>query len=116
MGLGGDRDDGGRQDGHLLPPGLVQAEAPDEACHEGWQEGGLRQGSDGEGKARAEDRQGFPGCCFEEEHLSREPVLLTWSLLWGSCSSKPRLCRFSRAVCGGGKQRVVARAPLVDGI
>merc|ERR1712048_1402304 len=105
----------GRQDGHLLPPGLVQAEDPDEACHEGWQEGGLRQGSDGEGKACAQDREGVPGCCPEEEHLSREPVVLTWFLLWGTCSSESRLRRFSWAVCGGGKQRRVVCAPLVDG-
>merc|ERR1711879_77349 len=51
-------------------------EDPDEACHEGWQEGGLWQGGDGEGEARAEDREGFPSCCTEEEHLSREPVVL----------------------------------------
>merc|ERR1712151_801361 len=114
--LGRDRDEGGREDGHLLPPGLVQVEDPDEACHEGWQEGGLRQGSDGEGKARAEDREGLPGCCPEEERLSKVPVVLTWSLLWLPCSSKPGLRRFSWAVCGGGTQGRVACATLVDGI
>merc|ERR1711972_437518 len=100
---GRDRDEGGRQDGPLRPPGLVQVEDPDEACHEGRQEGGLRQGGDGEGEARAEDREGFPGCCLEEQHLSGGPVVLTRSLLWGSCSSEPQLRRLSWAVCGGGK-------------
>merc|ERR1712217_363908 len=99
---------GGREDGHLLPSRLVQVEDPDEARHEGWQEGGPRQGCDGEGKARAQDCEGFPGCRPEEEHLSREPVMQTCSLLWGSFSSKPRLHCFSWAHCGGGKQRWVA--------
>merc|ERR1719413_30285 len=85
--LGRDRDDGGREDGLVLPPGLVQVEDPDEARHEGWQEGGLRKGGDGEGKARTEDRQGFPGGRPEEEHLSREPVALRRSLLQSLCSS-----------------------------
>merc|ERR1711862_576963 len=79
-------------------------------------EGGLRQSCDGEGKARAEDREGLPGCCAEKEHLSREPVVLTLPLPWGSCSSEPRLRRFSWAVCGGGEQRRVVCAHLVDGI
>merc|ERR1712190_176179 len=68
------RDEGGREDGPVLHPRLVQVEDPDEARHEGWQEGGLWQGGDGEGKARAEDREGFPGGRPEEERLSREPV------------------------------------------
>merc|ERR1712186_180308 len=105
---GRDRDEGGREDGRVVPARLVQVEDPDQARHEGWQEGGLRQGGDGEG--RAEGRQGFPGCRPEEEHLSRGPVMLTCSLLWGSCSSKPRLHCFSWALCGGGKQRWVACA------
>merc|ERR1712060_710773 len=110
MGLGRDRDERGWEDGLVLSPRLVQVEDPDKARHEGWQEGGLRQGGDGEGKARTEGREGFPGRRPEEEHLSREPVMLTWSLLWSSCSSKPRLHRFSWAHRGGGKQRWVACA------
>merc|ERR1712083_930072 len=99
-------DEGGGEDGPVLHPRLVQVEDPDKACHEGWQEGGLRQGGDGEGQARAQDSEGFPGCRPEEEHLSCEPVVLTWSLRWGSCSSTPRLLHcFSWALCGGGKQR-----------
>merc|ERR1712207_117698 len=75
-----DRDSGGREDGPVLHPGLVQVEDPDKASHEGWQEGGLWQGGDGEGKARTQDREGFPGGRPEEEHLSNEPVVLTWTL------------------------------------
>merc|ERR1712014_244126 len=63
---------GGRQDGHLLDPRLVQAEDADEACHEGWQEGDLWQDDDGEGEAGEKDRQGLCVGCPEEEHLSRE--------------------------------------------
>merc|ERR1712060_156244 len=99
MGLDRDRDEGGREDGLVLPPRLVQVQDPDKARHEGWQEGGLRQGGDGEGQARAEDREGFPGCRPEEEHLSREPVFM---------ELKTRLHCFSWALCGGGKQRWVA--------
>merc|ERR1711972_1249870 len=36
----------------------------------------LRQDGDGEGKAREEDGEGFPGGRPEEEHLSRELLVL----------------------------------------
>merc|ERR1711879_1090932 len=103
-------DEGGREDRRVRHPRLVQVEDPDKARNEGWQKGGLRQGGDGEGKASAEDCEGFPGCRPEEQHLSRGPVVLTRSLLWGSCSSKPGLHCFSWALRGGGKQRWVACA------
>merc|ERR1712061_309691 len=66
------RDEGGREDRRVLPPWLVQVEDPSEASHEGWQEGGLRQGCDGEGEASADDREGPPSGRPEEEHLSWE--------------------------------------------
>merc|ERR1711933_343283 len=70
---------GGRQDGHLLDPRLVQAEDADEACNKGWQEGDLRQDDDGEGEAGEEDRQGFPVVCPQEEHLSRDRGNMIWA-------------------------------------
>merc|ERR1712056_162948 len=68
----GDRDEGGRENGCVLHPWLVQVEDPDEARDEGREEGGLWQGGDGEGEASAEDRESFPGGRPEEQHLSRE--------------------------------------------
>merc|ERR1739845_140313 len=59
----------------------------DEAGHEGRQEGGLRQGGHGEGKAREEDCEGLPRRCSEGERLkscrSRGSLLICFS--WATC-------------------------------
>merc|ERR1712187_232326 len=69
--LGGGGDKGGRVYGRVLLAWLVQVEDQGEARYQGWQEGGLRQGGDGEGEACAEDCEGLPGGRPEEKHLSR---------------------------------------------
>merc|ERR1712203_1046019 len=81
--------------GLVLRAWIVQTEAPDEACHKGRREGGLRQGGDGEGQTCAEDREGFPSCSPEEERLSREAVVLACSIFQSSCHSGPD-CAASR--------------------
>merc|ERR1711948_77168 len=83
---------GGGQERHLHAPGFVQDQDADEAGHEGRQEGGLRQGGHGEGKAREEDREGFPRRCSEGERLKscRSRGSLLTCLSWanrGSCSA-----------------------------
>merc|ERR1712060_677545 len=69
----------------------------DEAGHKSRQEGGLRQGGHGEGKAREKDCEGFPRRCSKGERLK-------------SCrSSGPFLTCFSWANRGRGSAS--ARAP-----
>merc|ERR1712050_725315 len=104
--------------GLVLPAWVVQTEAPDEACHEGRREGGLRQGGDGEGQACAEGREGFPSGSPEEEHLSREPVVLACSTFQSSCHSSPD-CAASRghsAEAASSAGRYARTRPPVDGI
>merc|ERR1712188_297290 len=69
--LGGGRNKGGRVYGCVRPPGLVQVEDQGETRHQGWREGSLRQGGDGEGEACTEDCEGLPSGRPEEQHLSR---------------------------------------------
>merc|ERR1711879_585799 len=84
---GGDCYQGGGQERHLHTPWLVQDQDADEAGHEGWQEGGLRQGGHGEGEAREEDCEGLPRRCSEGERLkscrSRGSLLTCFS--WANC-------------------------------
>merc|ERR1711933_579416 len=106
------------EDGLVLPAWVVQAEAPDEACHEGRREGGLRQGGDGEGQACAEGREGLPGGSPEEEHLSREPVALACSLFQSSCRSAPD-CAASRghsAEVASSARRYTRTQPLAEAL
>merc|ERR1712066_690220 len=79
--------EGGGQERHLRAPWFVQDQDADEAGHEGRQEGGLRQGGHGEGKAREEDCEGLSRRCSEGERLkscrSRAPLLTCFS--WATC-------------------------------
>merc|ERR1712190_284665 len=56
----GDRHDRGEEDWRLFPSWLVPSQDQDEACDKGWQKGNLWQGSDGEGEACEEGREGIP--------------------------------------------------------
>merc|ERR1712190_11637 len=66
---------------------FVQDQDADEAGHEGRQEGDLRQGGHGEGKAREEDCEGLPRRCSEGECLkscrSKGSLLICFS--WANC-------------------------------
>merc|ERR1712066_673097 len=79
---------GGGEERQVHPPWPLHDQDPPEAGDQGWQEGGLREGDDGEGEACEDDRQGLPGVGLEEEHLS-------W-IFRHACVDIPQmsLCRF----------------------
>merc|ERR1712232_288504 len=63
-------------------PRLLHGQDPRQASHQGWREGGLRQGGDGEGEACANYREGVPRVSFEEERLRLHSCYSSISSPW----------------------------------
>merc|ERR1712045_791246 len=73
-------DKGGEGHWQVHHPWLVHAEDEEQADDEGWQEGGLREGGNGEGEASIQSGEGLLCGSIEEEHLSRHPTqVLMWT-------------------------------------
>merc|ERR1712241_1606699 len=75
-----------KKDGVFTIPGLCRLKIR-EACHQGRQEGDLRQDVHCQGQARKKDCQGLPRCGPEGKHLSVLAMLqsmLLACLSWGN--------------------------------
>merc|ERR1711988_1163645 len=59
----------GEKDRQVRHPGRGHAEDPREACYQGWQEGDLRQGGDGQGQASQDDCESISSGGYQEVHL-----------------------------------------------
>merc|ERR1711988_1223613 len=60
-----------KKDWKVRHPRCDQVADPREACYQGWQEGNLWQGGDGEGQASQDDCESMPRGSYQEVHLEQ---------------------------------------------
>merc|ERR1712066_979275 len=106
-------------------PRPVQDQDPHKARHQGRQEGGLRQGDDGEGEAGTQGREGLPGEGPEGQRLSgygapSDVVMISACMTarcpWALRGTSRSKCSAARKSANADPQPCISRGGSCNGI